>query len=457
MNVLRLATIGLVLCSAALQAAPTKPDCERLQQWASAYDASDLWQATPHVRLPGIARDEAVIPVFGESVTAWSRDDFANLTRWTRECSQIADRTSARALSTAGRAVTRMAGNVQRIQQMRAQAGQAVDAIASAPASAGKQQATQLAQAALQGDSIRRNLGSVPREFHGPLRTLSNVPALLTDADVHALTNRLTGSEVAAQAGEQDPDGGGTAEQVTGSNADPNPAPQRSAASRHRTATTEPEPAAEPQAATATDLEVPPPSLKGADSVRRVRLTGIYLGMPLEAAVEAGKQAGFRVKSRRGSTRKLGPVMQYWVDGVELEKGEIEPFPGGNMTREEAHAYQTRIAVQSVQSGTVSLVAYKGRVGTINVSASTFEPPDAVKAYVVEQLGTPDKESGASGFWWDMRWFQDPDKQGRGDTHIRIYIKQTQYTDRIRNTNVPYTQVQYSALLCQTLPECMGR
>lgn len=462
-------TLFLLLSSIPLHAGITEPGCDRLRTWAARFDQGDTWQATPRYQFPGISRDEVLAPVFGESITRWSMDDFRNFNQWMGECRRQLvqqDRAAAQSLAIANGAMMRLTGYVQQFERTRGEAAQAIATLQAAPESETRAMAIGLAQQALAGDNIRRELRNVPREFMRPLMGLSNAHGLLPQQDIEILQARLGSGEDAAGAGVDSVATGKDVEQEKAGQS--RAVASRSVQSQDRLPAQMPSDTAQPaatedapQAAAAQSLDVPdisqiellPPPLQGGADVTQTRLVGVRLGMPLEAAIEAVQQAGFRLKDKGGNLHNLG-VFKYWLDFAELERGEIEPFPG-RMTPEESRAYQTRLGIQSVQSGKVSLVAYEGRVGKISVNASTFDGPDAVKAYVLERLGEPHKLDGYAGVRWYMIWHQDRDKQTTDDTQFRIEAKQTQYTDLVRNVNVPYTRISYSAWLCGTLPRCM--
>lgn len=380
----------LLLSSFPLHAGITKPDCDRLQTWAARFDREDTWQVTPRYHFPGISRDEILEPVFGESITRWSMDDFRNLTQWMRECRQQFlqedNRAAARTLATASGAMMRLAGYVRQFDRTREEAEEAVANLLAAPASEDRAAAIELAQQALHGTNIRRELRNVPREFMRPLMGLTRVHGMLPQRDLDALRAQLpdvsgsaattadSGSQEKVAVVEQDGQGSAVA--------------SRSArlmdrqAGQPSTDTTQSSVGAESRAASSqaydvpdiSNIELPPPPLQAGDDITRMRVVEVRLGMPLEAAIEAVQQAGFRLKDKGGGLHSLG-VMKYWLDFAELERGEVDPFPG-KLTPAESRAYQTRIAIQGVQSGRVSLVAYEGRVGRIAVSTSTFDSPD---------------------------------------------------------------------------------
>ncbi|BAZ94022.1 cell division GTPase [Thiohalobacter thiocyanaticus] len=461
-------SLYLLLCSIPLHAGITEPDCTQLLSWAAQHDQKQQWQVTPRYQFPGISRDEVLMPLFGESVTRWSMEDFRNLSQWMRTCRQQflqdGDPAAARTLATASGAMMRLTGYVQQFDRSRGEAEQAVAGLLAAPESQGRAAAIELAQQALRGTNIRRELRNVPREFMRPLMGLTNIHGLLPQRDIEALQAQLgSGGGVAGTSADRVPGRADVeAQKDAQSRAVASQSPDRRA-TPPPTTTEQPEPSApaESRVVASQSLDVPdisqiellPPPLQGGADVTQTRLVGVRLGMPLEAAIEAVQQAGFRLKDKGGSLHKLG-VYQYWLDFAELEKGETVPFPG-TMTPAESRAYQTRLGIQSVQSGKVSLVAYEGRVGRISVSASTFDGPDAVKAYVLERLGEPHTLEGYPDVRWYMVWHQDRDKQTIDDTQLRIEAKQTQYTDLVRNLNVPYTRISYSAWLCGTLPRCM--
>ena len=294
---------------------------------------------------------------------------------------------------------------------------------------------------------------------------LTRVHGMLPQRDLDALQAQLPA--VAAPAAASDDSGTEEPAAVAEQDRQGRPATSRSDRSPDRRAVQSPgeaQPSADAESRTAASrdfdvpdsskIELPPPPLQAGPDITRARLVGVYLGMPLESAIEAVKQAGFRLKDKGGGLHNLG-VMKYWLDSAQLERGaEIEPFPG-KMSEAETRAYQTRIAVQAVQAGGVSLVAYEGRVGSITVSTNTFDSPGSVREYVYDRLGEPHKESEAAGPSWTMKWFHEADKQGFSAPQLRVNVKRSRYTDRVRGENVPYTQIRYSAWLCTTLPKCM--
>lgn len=198
---------------------------------------------------------------------------------------------------------------------------------------------------------------------------------------------------------------------------------------------------------------IPLPSLERASEIRGTKIEGVYLGMAVDSAVSTLKEKGYRVERRGTSRRKfqLGGAKEYLIEYIEMRKGEVEPFPGGKMTREESNAYQTRIAKNGVHLKSVNLSAYKGHVGQIHLSGSSFDKLDAVKAYVLKELGAANDEDGFAGGLWNLIYFQDLEKRSLSDTQLWISIKNYHYTDLIKQENVPYTQIRYRAWLYQTI------
>ena len=80
----------LLIVSTPLLADIHNPGCDNLEKWSTGYNRDDIWQLTPYVRFPMIARDEKVSPLFGTSVTEWSKDDFAQFREWMHSCQQAA-------------------------------------------------------------------------------------------------------------------------------------------------------------------------------------------------------------------------------------------------------------------------------------------------------------------------------------------------------------------------------
>lgn len=647
-----IAVLSITLFSTPLFAGIQNPGCDKLQEWAAGYNSRDHWQVAPSIKFPNIAKDQILIPLFGQSIMDWSRDDFSEMNLWMNRCRKEAskrrDQTAAQTLNKARGAMANLHRFVNQIKQARGKVTPAINELLSAPDSQHLIAAITMAEEALQGANVRRGIRSLPQDLQQHILTMVNSLRYLPQNDVEEFAARiaerkdilqkkigaeqgnaiaeleaakkelaalplskkslpvldrlqklpalkyvdpvqaqafrravqskrsnvawaqkeekkLAGNKMVANAIEElnqfevetpgdlgrlyelgrnlkkQLQSQGVIEiptrfgislkearhkrleeaakaqlpafrkalltipsnqlrtavaDITGIKEDlpvlrpylaevykrlqdiaPRQASRRATHAPDHSATDKTQKSdalqtqntkanqtlddsASDKTQTADTMQaqisaLPPPSLAPASEILGTRIEGVYLGMTADNAVATLQEKGYRVERRGTSERWLGGTAKYFLESIMMRKGEVEPFPGGTMTKEEANAYKTRIAIDAVHSRSIQLNAYKGRVGMIILTGKSFDDTATVKAYVLEKLGAAHDERGVAGMWWNLKYLQDPKKQSLSDTQLQISIKKSHYTDEIKQENVPYTQIMYSAWICRVLPKCM--
>lgn len=408
-----------------LQADIQNPGCEKLENWALDYNRDDIWQLTPYVRFPMIARDDRITPLFRTSVTAWSKDDFAQFHHWMHTCQQTAGKQgrsqAATALDNADRAISNLP-YLDRIQRSRASLDAAVDELKNLPDSAEKKNIINLAERAVRGKFDFRKLRALPKQMQVDIHTITKAKNYLPKEEIDHYSKALSDMYTAAEAI-------GSKERIAAIS-------EKAEATAHQ------------------EIQLDAPILAKGSDLMSTRFEGVSLGMNMDAAIETLKQKGYEVKRHAITVLKLKMAMQYPVDMASLVKGSVTPFPGGKMTKEQAREYQTLLAIDAIKTKNAGLDAFKNRVANISINGASLEQVDDYKRYVVEMLGKPDKEYGAPQAYWNMTYYPDPDKTGSSDAQVSINLSTKQLSNMTTGENIPYTFIQFTAAKCRPYPTC---
>lgn len=410
-----------------VQADLATPSCGRLEGWAEGYDADDRWEVNAYLRLPGIARDKYLEPLFGQSLLTWSRDDFQAFNAQVAHCRDGARqqrRTPAlRALNSARRAVFRAAGDVERIRTAVETAERAVGELAAMPDSAVKKKALHQAERSLRGRFDRRELGDLPQAASASIKAIDQARRWLPEERVDGYATRL-GDQYRAQA------------------APAAAAPDSGGGSR-------------PAGAAGPRPELDPPSLAAGSELRSTRLEGVALGMALEMAVSLLQEQGYEEQRRWVRLRELGPARQYPVENVTLSIDKVAPFPGGSMTDAERRAYLTRNAINSLKSKTFNISAFEGRVAQMSVSGSSFVDVDTLQAETLRALGEPREQRGRAGHYWSLEYREDQAAATEADLQLTTSYRKSSYTDYLKQERKSFSSVGLSIMACEVFPKCL--
>lgn len=420
-----IAALVLLTACPPLYAGIQNPGCDKIEKWAADYNPRDIWQLTPYVRFPAIARDEKVTPLFGTSMTAWSKDDFAAFHQWMNSCRQAAAQQggtqTATALINADRAIANLR-YVDRIQRSRASLDAAIEELKNLPDNADKKNSIHQAERALRGRFDRRQLNKLPRQMQADIQSITNAKKYLPREELDRYSKTLSDMYTAAAAI-------GSEERIS--------------------AITDKARAAEHQ-----EIQLDAPTLAKGSSLMATRFEDVYIGMRMDPAIATLEKKGYEVKRHAVTLQRLNMAMQYPIDTASLVNGTVTPFPGGKITKEQAREYQTLLAIEAARTRNAELVAFEGRLANISINGASPEQVDDYKRRVVEVLGKPDKERGAPQAYWTMTYYPDPEKTGSSDTQISIKLSTKQLSNLTTGKNTPYTFVQFTAAKCRPYPKC---
>lgn len=420
-----IAALFLFIFSASLHAGIQNPGCDKIEKWTKDYNPRDIWQLTPYVRFPAIARDEKVIPLFGTSMTAWSEDDFTTFHQRMHSCRQAAAQQgrsqTATALINADSAIANLR-YVDRIQRSRASLDAAIKELEQLPDNAAKKDSIHQAERALRGRFDRGQLSKLPSQMQADIQSITNAKKYLPEEEVDRYSKTLSDMYTAAAAI-------GSEERISAISDEARAAEQQT-------------------------LQLEPPTLAKGSSLMATRFEDVYIGMRMDAAIASLEKKGYKVKRHAVTLQRLNMAMQYPIDTASLVKGTVTPFPGGKMTKEQAREYQTLLAIEAARTSNAELVAFEDRLANININGASLDQVDDYKRRVVEVLGKPDKEQGAPQAYWNMTYYPDPEKNRSSDAQVSIKLSTKQLSNLITGKNTPYTFVQFTAAKCRPYPKC---
>ncbi len=416
----------LLILSTPLYAGITNPGCGKMEEWAASYNTTDIWQLTPYVRFPMVARDEEVAPLFGKSVTAWSTEDFANFRQWMHACQQAAARQgkhqTVTALSNSGRAISNVSRYVERIQRSRTSLDAAIGELEKLPDTADKKNVVNLSERAVRGRFDRRKLSELPTQMQTNINAIVNAKKYLPKEELDRYSKTLAAMYHAAEAI-------GSEERIAAIS-------EKAKTAEHQT------------------IQLDPPTLAKGPNILSTQFEDVAIGMNMKAAIKTLESKGYKVERHAITIQRLTMAKEYPVDMASLKKGSVTPFPGGKMTKAQAREYQTLLAIDDIKTKSASLAAFEGRVANISMHGASFEQVDDYKRHVVEMLGKPNNESGAPQAYWSMTYYMDPKETKSTDAHVRIKLSTRNLSNLTTGKSVPYTFIQFIAAKCQPYPTC---
>jgi len=416
----------LLNVSTPLNADIQNPSCGQIEQWAMGYNPDDTWQLTPYVRFPMIARDEKVSPLFGTSVTEWSKDDFAHFHQWMHTCRQAAAQQgrsqTVAALSNADRAILNLPRYVEPIQRSRTSLDATVEELKNLPDNADKKNIINLAERAVRSRFDYKQVSALPSQMQTNIHSITNAKKYLPKEEIDRYSKSLSDMYSHSEA--------------IGSG-------ERIAAISEKARDVEHQ-----------EIQLDAPTLANGSNLMSTRFEDVAIGMGMDAAIETLKQKGYEVKRHAITVQKLTMAKEYPVDMASLVKGSVTPFPGGKMTKEQAREYQTLLAIDAARTKNAGLAAFEGHVANISINGASLEQVDDYKRYVVEMLGKPDKEYGAPQAYWNMTYYADPEKTTSSDAYVSINLSTKELSNMTTGKSVPYTFIQYTAAKCQPYPTC---
>lgn len=145
------------------------PECEELEQWAERLEPNKTFALAPEVEITTLLEDDLTVPLVGEPVSDWTRQELSTLRRQMTLCRRQAhkrkDQTSTDQLYAAIKAVDSARAPLTRLQQVRTRTAQTVDRLLNYRPSRRLEGQLALSQDALRGKAIdpgRYDLRQVP-------------------------------------------------------------------------------------------------------------------------------------------------------------------------------------------------------------------------------------------------------------------------------------------------------
>ncbi|MCW8920792.1 MAG: hypothetical protein OQK68_04870 [Sedimenticola sp.] len=157
----------------------------------------------PGFEMSVLARDDAIIPLFGQSIFAWSRDDFREFTAVMKGCAKAAskrrDRTTRDSLQQVMKRVTFAQRPLANLIQAREKSEAAVQSLVNAEVSKDTVALLDLAEEALQGTEIRPKLRGMSRDSQQPLIDLLHAQRSLPLSDKESYSSLLAAHKESIQ------------------------------------------------------------------------------------------------------------------------------------------------------------------------------------------------------------------------------------------------------------------
>lgn len=189
----------LVLAAGTVSAADLiQPDCKSLKTWTNTLAPSETYNLLPDVEISTLFRDETILPLFGRSITTWSREDIGKVQRWLNDCRRQAlsakDKVAGVAFNRALKATKLASRSLRPVWNARKQAEKQVKVLTRQQPFPELPQILTLAEQALQGADVSAQVAKMHPRHQGLARQASNLSQFspyLSPAEVDALTNKL--------------------------------------------------------------------------------------------------------------------------------------------------------------------------------------------------------------------------------------------------------------------------
>ncbi len=173
---------ALILAGPALSATDlTQPDCPALQAWAANLAPEETFTPNPHLQLNTLFRDEQLVPLFGQDILRWEREDFDAVMGWMNECRTAAnkarDKTTGQSLYAAIKTMKNGLRPLKQYWGQRQRVEQDVERMIKQKDFSELPQLLALAQQALRGEDVSAGVKALPPRYQGQGRQAAGLGA----------------------------------------------------------------------------------------------------------------------------------------------------------------------------------------------------------------------------------------------------------------------------------------
>lgn len=190
---------ALTLAGPALSATDlTQPDCTTLQDWAAGLAPDETFNPNPYLELNTLFRDGQLVPLFGQGILGWDREDFNAVMGWLNECRTAANKARDKATGqNLYAAIKTMKAGLRPLKQywgQRKRVEQDVENMIKQNDFAELPQLLALAQQALRGEDVNAGVKALPPRYQGQGRQAAGLGAArdyFTEAELAGMIERL--------------------------------------------------------------------------------------------------------------------------------------------------------------------------------------------------------------------------------------------------------------------------
>ena len=190
---------ALTLAGPALSATHlTQPDCTTLQDWASGLAPDETFKPNPTLELNTLFRDEQLVPLFGEGILGWGRENFDAVMGWMNECRTAANKARDKATGQSlYAAIKTMKAGLRPLKQywgQRLRVEKDVESMINQKDFAELPQLLALAQQALHGKDVGAAVKALPPRYQGQGRQAAGLGAArgyFSEAELAGMIDRL--------------------------------------------------------------------------------------------------------------------------------------------------------------------------------------------------------------------------------------------------------------------------
>lgn len=170
----------------------TVPACVGLQPWAASVDVADTYDVAPVLKLPKALQDDALLPVFGVTALAWSKEDIQSASKALTACAVEAkkqrDKPTLDAFTAANYAIVKLlAATIAYAEKAKADAATLRAAIDALPDTAELDRGLQVLTEADPAAPAAGAYQGLPREVVDPLWRFAAVARTLPHAEREAI------------------------------------------------------------------------------------------------------------------------------------------------------------------------------------------------------------------------------------------------------------------------------
>ena len=173
---------ALTLAGPALSAPDlTQPNCLALQAWAASLAPDETFNPNPHLQLNTLFRDEQLVPLFGQGILDWEREDYDAVMGWMNECRTAAnkarDKTNAQSLYAAIKVMKKGLRPLKQYWGQRQRVEQDVERMIKQKDFAVLPQLLTMAPQALRGVDVCAGVKALPPRYQGQGRQAAGLGA----------------------------------------------------------------------------------------------------------------------------------------------------------------------------------------------------------------------------------------------------------------------------------------